>query len=569
VRIAPALLLVVSVRLSASGPLATTNSGSAVFFSTNQPRRGLGEPAQDRIYSLDSAGVSLRFGGIAEATPAPAIGRTTNFYRFAHPSPGGAAAVAYTAERDCLDPGGCAGLPLREGRIDEGGNTVFTASGAIRLSASGHVALVDSETSPPQLRIVRWRTDEGLRRSLNNRILFAPQGRVISDEGTAVGATADGLLAIINSTSVLTYGVRATNPTINSAGRLIAFTVQEGERCKLRVLRANNLVEVLLAEGVGVCGSAQISADGSRVLFLSDIRFGTGGRFEAPQLQIAFPFDPDQAPIAIPDPSGIRQATLSDDGEVIWYESRGGYLAKIDLLRAAFELSLLGAPSLDLAPGTVLAAGSIARIPGSGLTSQSTSAAAPLPAALGGVRLLLDGTALPLESINGSEVVAQVPWNARSGPAQLRLEAPSNAFFEPAPIPVEIRPRYGRIWDLAPGLKGIVHGNLRGAVTEQDPARPGDFLLIIATGLGPVIDPPLDGAASETASPVRDPVACSTAEGAPVAIPVLGAALAPGTVGLYQLIVQIPAELPGSFTLACGSSAEGEPEFRAFIPLRQ
>jgi uncharacterized protein (TIGR03437 family) len=88
----------------------------------------------------------------------------------------------------------------------------------------------------------------------------------------------------------------------------------------------------------------------------------------------------------------------------------------------------------------------------------------------------------------------------------------------------------------------IVHQD-GSVVTPSRPARGGEALVIFATGVGGLTNPPASGEASPA-----DPLAASTVEptvtvgGAPATV--LFAGLTPGFVGLLQINVQLPASLP-------------------------
>jgi uncharacterized protein (TIGR03437 family) len=75
------------------------------------------------------------------------------------------------------------------------------------------------------------------------------------------------------------------------------------------------------------------------------------------------------------------------------------------------------------------------------------------------------------------------------------------------------------------------------------PARNGEVVEVYATGLGPVTNQPASGAAASTTSLSRAMAeVTATAGGVPARVAFAG--LAPGTVGLYQVNIEITPELP-------------------------
>jgi uncharacterized protein (TIGR03437 family) len=84
-------------------------------------------------------------------------------------------------------------------------------------------------------------------------------------------------------------------------------------------------------------------------------------------------------------------------------------------------------------------------------------------------------------------------------------------------------------------------GNLSGT---SNPATAGSVIQIYCTGLGPVATPPPTGSSATGASPtLTNPIVVIGG----VQATVLSSSLVPGTVGEYQLKVQVPAGItPGS-----------------------
>lgn len=92
------------------------------------------------------------------------------------------------------------------------------------------------------------------------------------------------------------------------------------------------------------------------------------------------------------------------------------------------------------------------------------------------------------------------------------------------------------------GAGAILHAGDFRTVSESAPARPGEFISIFCTGLGPLTSPVADG----NAAPYPPPETILTPEvrvGGIVAN-VSFSGLAPGFVGLYQVNIQVPLAAP-------------------------
>jgi uncharacterized protein (TIGR03437 family) len=169
-----------------------------------------------------------------------------------------------------------------------------------------------------------------------------------------------------------------------------------------------------------------------------------------------------------------------------------------------------------------------------------------LPKALDGVSVTIDGKAAYVGYISPAQINVLAPADSAQGPvavqvtsngvtgaagtAQLQAAAPA-FFLWSGKYAVATRADYSLV---APA-------NLfQGVVTA--PAKPGDVIILWGTGFGattPAVDPGV--------LPPSDPLAAVantvtvTVAGAPATV--VGAALAPGNAGLYQIAVQIPASV--------------------------
>ena len=111
----------------------------------------------------------------------------------------------------------------------------------------------------------------------------------------------------------------------------------------------------------------------------------------------------------------------------------------------------------------------------------------------------------------------------------------------------------------------VVHSNDFGLVTASRPARPGEILSLIATGLGPTrpgVDPGMPFPASPLAL-VNSPVVVRV-NGTPVEVAYAGGY--PGTADMYQVNFQLPADnRAGAATLRLEAAWVTGPEVRIAV----
>ncbi len=202
----------------------------------------------------------------------------------------------------------------------------------------------------------------------------------------------------------------------------------------------------------------------------------------------------------------------------------------------------------------VLAPGGLASVFGSGIAPVQSvvTTAFPLPAESNGVRVLVNGVPAPILALANTarveQINFQVPFETLPGRAQVVVEV---AGVRSAAAEVDVQASAPAIFSDAAGFAIALAPNFQ-PVTA---ARAGDIVLLYATGLGSVTNPPLTGApalAAPLSRTASDPIV--TIGGA--AARVLFSGLAPGFAGLYQLNVEVPAGLaPGDQPLVAGGSA--------------
>jgi uncharacterized protein (TIGR03437 family) len=186
-----------------------------------------------------------------------------------------------------------------------------------------------------------------------------------------------------------------------------------------------------------------------------------------------------------------------------------------------------------------IAPGEIVSIFGSNLATGVFSAQAlPLPTTLGGASLALNGMPMPLFYVSPTQINAQVPFLAASGPLSIRTSVTATQTVSVVPI--------------APGI--FTTNGTQGVIVNADytladashPAVSGSLVTMYCTGLGAVTPAVQEGAAA--------PVPPATTLTVPLILvgpsrqyaQVTFSGLSPGSAGLYQLNFMVPAGIAPS-----------------------
>ena len=189
-------------------------------------------------------------------------------------------------------------------------------------------------------------------------------------------------------------------------------------------------------------------------------------------------------------------------------------------------------------PGSV-APGSLISIFGSNLASTTMSAAGGWPQrSLGGVTVLINGVAAPLLFVSPGQINAQVPFESGEGLATAMLEV---ADMPPVAIRFPVTPA-------APAVFSNVW-NQDGSLNAPDnPASVGSAVTVYITGQGALTPPvltgePAPGSPSKAIYPITASLGRRNAT-------ISSAGLSPGSVGLFQIQLIVPAAGSGQQPLA-------------------
>ena len=176
-----------------------------------------------------------------------------------------------------------------------------------------------------------------------------------------------------------------------------------------------------------------------------------------------------------------------------------------------------------------------------------------LPTTLVDTELLIDGRPVPLMAVSPQEIRAQVPYTLNyTSSASVSLRWPKGRASAAIAMPVQsvspaifafpagTEPRTGVT------LHAVNQDQPGSPVTKDNPAEPGETLAIWASGLGALAgndaNQPQAGKPNEgPASPVRAQVDAFVNE---EPAEVVSAQLPPGSIGIYEVRILVPADLP-------------------------
>ncbi len=177
----------------------------------------------------------------------------------------------------------------------------------------------------------------------------------------------------------------------------------------------------------------------------------------------------------------------------------------------------------------------------------------PLPKEMAGIRVVIDGIEASLFFVSGGQINFQVPLELTTGEKFLQVfrnGAPGNR------ITVNIANRSAGVFLFGRGQYGAIANATQNNFPlparfsapgfNTAPARPGDAIVIFATGLG-AVDALLTGGVAATAAPLINAIDIPLVNFGQLVFRAVGTpfftGLAPGFVGLFQVNVIIPVNV--------------------------
>ncbi|MBZ5676601.1 MAG: hypothetical protein LAP61_20375 [Acidobacteriia bacterium] len=215
--------------------------------------------------------------------------------------------------------------------------------------------------------------------------------------------------------------------------------------------------------------------------------------------------------------------------------------------------SASSAPTLSSLPsdvaGEVCSPGGLVTLKGSGFTDQDAQQATsyPVPTQLAGIRVTVNGDAMPLLLASSSQINFQCPALPEGSALQIAIDGTAGSL---APISTTMQAAAPDLFSLVGTNRGIVQidgtNELAMPTTEGIPSRPvhpGESLTVFASGLGETQDPPPVGFPAPSDHPVLSRNKVNVVFGDNEVLPGV-ASLVPGTVGVFQIDVQTPLDAP-------------------------
>jgi uncharacterized protein (TIGR03437 family) len=199
--------------------------------------------------------------------------------------------------------------------------------------------------------------------------------------------------------------------------------------------------------------------------------------------------------------------------------------------------------------GAPLPEGGIASLFGSNLATTITYASEiPLPNSLDNVSVTVNGIPAPLFYVSPLQINVQIPWNALSTPTGTGNIVVTTGTGVSQAFSAPLAATAPALLTTNSGIGQAIAINSDGSLADAThPAKPGDILVLLANGLGPVTSAITDGTAPGAAT--RNTVTTPTVLIGGVSANVQFSGLSPQFVGLNQINVQVPTGVSPSDTV--------------------
>jgi uncharacterized protein (TIGR03437 family) len=187
----------------------------------------------------------------------------------------------------------------------------------------------------------------------------------------------------------------------------------------------------------------------------------------------------------------------------------------------------------------------------------------PLPTSLSGLSMTFnDSISVPLFAISSSQANIQIPWELQGHNAATLRATTANGSSISFSVPLAAAaPAIFSVNQRGSGQGIVTIGNTKTlaappeSVEATRAAKKGEYIVIHCVGLGAVNNPPGTGVATPDASSTTKLPVSVVLNGA--SIPSSFAGLSPGSVGLFQVNVQIPENAPAGNAVTLAVTAGG------------
>jgi uncharacterized protein (TIGR03437 family) len=215
--------------------------------------------------------------------------------------------------------------------------------------------------------------------------------------------------------------------------------------------------------------------------------------------------------------------------------------------------------------GAAMAPGTLMAVYGSNLASTPALASStPWPTVINGTSVLIGGILSPLYYVSPGQINVQIPFELDATKQYQVVVSANGALTTPQAIQLaDATPGLGTLGD---GSLLAVHGADGSLITQDSPAKPGEYIVMFLLGMGATDNPAPSGTASP-GNPLARPTAVPTLTLGGVNVPIAFAGLTPGYVGLYQINLQVPlVTLDGNLVLTV--SQDGVVSNSTILPVR-
>jgi uncharacterized protein (TIGR03437 family) len=161
-----------------------------------------------------------------------------------------------------------------------------------------------------------------------------------------------------------------------------------------------------------------------------------------------------------------------------------------------------------------------------------------LPTVVSGVSVTINGNPAFVEYISPTQINVQAPSDNAVGPVNVVV---TNGGVASPPAVAQLQ-AVAPAFFMGPGnsVSASILPNYT-PVSATAPAHPGDLVVLWGTGFG-ATNPPAPAGRVVSGAPVTSTLPVVTAGG--IQVPIVSSVLTPGTVGLYQITIQLPTNMP-------------------------
>jgi uncharacterized protein (TIGR03437 family) len=549
------------------GQLATNLYGSTLYFSSPMRMKGTAQYLHPKIFVWDKTnGIRLYEQRASDLPyPFPPFGfGGTEYFALTNPDVAAdGATLAVTGNRFCNGSDMCvASREEYQSTIYAPGQRAIGVPGTATLSRNGRYALLrssipilflgnanllDLQTGQQTALMAEW-DPPGTRHEHE----VANDGTVVLANGQGFSIGQGGKLISISAPLALLQSTPPPNPLINAAASLVVYQAGGGTfgpaRLSVYTMATGTSIDLATESAAAPDFRPSISDDASVVAFIdganrqiyvvagSGAQPGQIGNFSEPVTEVA----------------------LSGDGKVAFAVTAANRIARIDLASGMSVDLVLPTPTTSPAGPAVFAPnfgwrfsasrGGAITIQGSGFTADSQGVQPPYPLSLGGVKLQINGSAVPVAAVSPTSVSYPVPWDLPDSPVDVEVWASSAAGspFVPGFEVEPVAPNFGTKTPNAPGTAIVAaHQDFLSLVSAANPPYPGEYIHVYAQDLGPVTPAPPSGlpAPIEPLAELAVPISCSLflgTGGISVAVDVSFSGLAPGLLNTFQMDVRMP-----------------------------